>query len=113
MANAAVSVSVATVVRRISSMAKNGLAAASEQALTDCNFYAPQEYGVLIASSQTHSDVKKGQLEWVTPYARRLYYKAGLNIKKDINPHATQKWVAVAQAAHSGDWLKAFKKGMK
>lgn len=113
MANAAVSVSTATIVRRINSMAKNGLAAASEQALTDCNFYAPQETGALMASAETHSDFAKGRIEWVTPYARRLYYKAGLKIKKDVNSNATQKWVAVAQAAHSGDWLKAFKKGMK
>lgn len=105
-------IDVGGIFKRMQSMANNGLAAAAEQALTDCNYYAPKQYGFLIASSE-HSDVKTGRLEWVTPYARRLYFDKKLRIKRGKNPNATREWADVAKRNHMKDWELAFKKGMK
>ena len=63
---------------RVAARIKAGTAAmirtVSEQALSDCNYFAKRDQGTLIESSQTASDVENGQLVWDTPYARRQYY---------------------------------------
>lgn len=62
------------VVARIEAASEKATAVLAEQVLADCNEFCPEDQGVLIASSQTQTDFKKGLLVWAAPYARYLYY---------------------------------------
>ena len=84
------------------------LAPLSEQILTDSNYFARQETGNLIASSQTASRPKDGKLIWRTPYAKKVYYTG--NPSKNVNPHASLQWVEVARKTYGTDWQKLAQK---
>ncbi|MGN0596356.1 MAG: minor capsid protein [Ruminiclostridium sp.] len=90
---------------RIKSAAEGAVAIVAQSALTDCNYYAPQDTSVLINSSLIHSTMEaemrsmpratedgkaivyaaegshteNGLLIWETPYARSLYYGVSKN----------------------------------
>lgn len=80
-----------------------GLAMLSTQILKSCNLYCKEDTGMLIISSYTHSDFKKGRLIWRTPYAARQYYEIQ-TAYKDVNPNATWRWVEVAKKNHYSEW---------
>ena len=82
------------------------IAATSEQALKDCNFYCKQDYGALIESSHIHSDIDGGVLKWVTPYAE-FQYKFP-SARKDKNPNASPEWCNVAETNHKDEWDRVF-----
>ena len=82
------------------------IAATSEQALKDCNFYCKQDTGALIQSSLIHSDIDGGVLKWVMPYAEFQYTFPPT--RKDKNPNASPEWCAVAEANHKGEWDRVF-----
>lgn len=115
-----------------------GILAMSEQALTDSNFYCPQDQGTLIDSSHIHSSPEDGELAWVTPYAQYLYYgklmvapngsswaKSGesKHIKEpetELNYSASdaqKMWFHKAKDVHGDEWktayTNAFLKGLK
>lgn len=96
--------------QRIGEMAQQGLWAASEQALHDCNLYCLRDSGTLMASALSHSDTEHGHLVWATPYARRRYFEPA-NIRRTRNPNASLQWADKAKAAHLQDWQQAFEKG--
>jgi hypothetical protein len=97
---------------RIDAMARRGLWAASEQALTDNNFYIPARDWFLRNSSEGASDTEHGHLVWATPYARRRHYEPA-NVSRDVNPNATRLWTQVAKRNHLQDWAKAAEKAME
>ncbi len=74
----------------------------SAQVLADCNRYARDDTGRLIASSITASDLALGRLVWRTPYARRVYYAGRPSQKK--NPGASLRWCEKAKALHLRAW---------
>ena len=82
------------------------IAATSEQALKDCNFYCKQDYGALIESSHIHSDIDGGVLKWVTPYAE-FQYKFP-SARTDKNPNASPEWCNVAETNHKDEWDRVF-----
>lgn len=84
------------------------LAPLTEQILTDSNYFARQDTGNLIASSQTASRLKEGKLVWRTPYARKAYYTG--TPSKNVNPNASLQWVEVARKAYRADWQKLAQK---
>ena len=85
---------------------KSAIAATSEQALKDCNFYCKQDYGALIESSHIHSDIDGGVLKWVEPYAEFQYTYPPA--RQDKNPHASSEWCAVAETNHRDEWDRIF-----
>lgn len=99
---------------RIQSGIDEMVPAVAEQALADCNHFARRDQGTLIQSSQTASDLEKGELVWNTPYARRVYYTG--TPSKDANPNASLMWCQKAEKAYGKDWQrtaqKSFNKGM-
>ena len=95
----------------IEDMRKRALYAASEQALTDCNFYVPVRDGFLRGSSETASDVDAGRLVWATPYARRRHYEKA-NLRLDMNPNASIRWTEKAKQNHLDDWREIAEKAM-
>lgn len=99
----------AAVVRRLTSAWNDTLAPLSEQALKDCNELCKQDQGNLIASSQVHSDLRRGRLQWVTPYAKRQYW-AIPGASQDKNPGAQWRWAHAAKAANSAQWRRLAEK---
>ena len=53
----------------------------------------------------THSDFKRGIMQWVTPYARRQYWEIR-TAYQDVNPRATWKWVHVAKSKYQEKWVR-------
>lgn len=78
------------------------LPAVAAQALADCNLYARDDTGRLIASSYPASDLPNGRLVWQTPYARRVYYTGAPSHKH--NPSASLRWCEKAKALHRHAW---------
>lgn len=85
---------------------QSAIAATSQQALKDCNFYCKQDTGALIQSSLIHSDIDGGVLKWVTPYAEFQYTFPPA--RKDKNPNASPEWCNVAETNHKDEWDRVF-----
>jgi hypothetical protein len=81
------------------------LAALSALVLQDCNRYARDDTGRLIASSGSASVLTEGKLCWSTPYARRVYY-AGTP-RRAHNPAASLRWCEKAKTLHGKAWTQA------
>lgn len=130
----------ARVAARIKAGTAAMIAAVTEQVLSDCNEYAPQDHNVLRASAAINtsleskypiakeatekqlaaldkaegSDIKEGRIVWDTPYARKRYFVG--KPSKDKNGKASLLWCEVAHDNHGKDWhkqaQKSFDKGM-
>ena len=131
----------AKILARIKAAEKTMIQAVTEQALSDCNRYAPQDCNVLRASAAVNteirnkypirehtpqeklafldaaegSDTAEGRIEWDVPYAKKRYYVG--NPSRDENGNASLMWCEVAHDNHGKDWDKiaqdAFTKGMQ
>jgi hypothetical protein len=84
-----------------------------QQILKDSNAYIPADQWHLRDSSLKHSDIGKGRLMWVTPYARRLYYNPQYNFSKDKNPKAGGLWFERAKSADGRHWIELARKEMR
>lgn len=123
---------------RIRGASQRAVAITAQQVLADCNNYVPNDQGILIASSETHSDYASGTLVWSAPYARFLYHgvvmidpKTGspyarkgqtkvvlkperpLDFDKSSNPNAGSHWCERARADHGDDWKRIFQAALK
>lgn len=84
------------------------LFAVSRQALSDCNFYCKSDTGDLISSSIEHSELDKGILRWVMPYAEYQYTAPAAD--HDCNPNAVPEWCEKAYEMHHDEWERIFSK---
>ena len=105
MANTIIRIDQTAVVARVMGQWDKALPMLTEEILNDCNQYCKEDTGALIASSMTHSDFKRGIMQWVTPYARRQYWEIR-TAYQDVNPRATWKWVHVAKAKYQAKWTR-------
>ena len=122
---------------KLEAASKKALAVTSKQALADCNEFCPEDQGVLINSSISHSRYTDGLLVWVTPYARYLYY--GLLMvdsvthsawaRKGTNKMLTDKeliyhpkhssstpgklWCEKARETYSEDWRQIYQNALR
>lgn len=103
-----------SVIGRIKAGKAAMIPAVAEQALADCNYFARRDQGTMIESSETASDLKKGNLVWDTSYAKKAYYTG--TPSHDVNPNASLMWCEKAQSTFGEDWKKigqkSFAKGM-
>ena len=138
------SVTIKTDRARVAARIKAGemamVSAVTEQALSDCNRYAPQDCNILRASAAVNtelrnkypikkktpekklalldaaegSDIKEGRIVWDVPYAKKRYFVG--KPSEDENKHASIMWCEVAHDAHGKEWneiaQKQFEKGM-
>ena len=125
---------------RIKAGVDNMIPAVTEQALADCNYFAPQDQNILRASAAINtslaakyqpkkdltperqkildsaqgSDIKNGVIVYDTPYARRRYYTG--TPSQDENPNASIKWCEKAHDTFGAEWdktaQKSFTEGM-
>ena len=98
------------VAERIEQLRRAALLAGAGQALQDCNAYCPKDGGGLIASSYRHSDVENGRLVWMTPYARRRFYRT---YPSERMSGRTSRWTERAKRVHLSDWECAAQRGME
>jgi hypothetical protein len=106
----------------VEDMFSKALFACQEQIITDCNYYARKNTGVMIATSRTrgvapvmnedtsHVDGLALYVVWDTPYAKKVYY-TGTPLT-DKNPNASLLWAEKAAKQWRGDWAKILTKGM-
>ena len=90
-------------VYRITNTFNSNLGLLASEILNDCNQYAKEDTGMLIASSYIHSRLDEGKLVWQTPYARRQYWEIR-TAYKTVNPNATWRWCEAAKARHLKQW---------
>lgn len=85
------------------------------EVLKDSNYYIPMDTGNARDSGILHSKIGSGQIQWVAPYIRPIYYNSNMNFSKDRNPNATNLWYEYAKAQKLDDWVegsqKAFRSG--
>lgn len=116
----------AAVRKKLEEKAEDALELMKDQVLKDCNYYAPQDTGILIKSSYNFSEVEKTKLiirwgtnaNWSVPYARRLYYGISPSGKpykfsRDHNPNATKMWARKAEEQKGEQWRRQFQALLK
>lgn len=103
-ASITVSVDTRRITPRVRRAVQQSIYIVSDQVMKDCNMYVPMDTGALRNSSITHSDLSNGQIRWVTPYARRLYYGVGFNFSRHLNPRAQALWAEKARSVHLREW---------
>ncbi len=128
-----ININTAQIAMNIRAAADKAVGITAKQILADCNKYVPDDQGVLIASSNIHSDLKNGVIRWATPYARYLYHgvlmvdpKTGsawaregqtkvklspevqLKFGKQPNPLAGSHWCERAKADHGAEWQEIY-----
>ncbi|WP_079708088.1 minor capsid protein [Paraliobacillus ryukyuensis] len=85
------------------------------EVLKDSNYYIPMDTGNARDSGIIHSKIGSGQIQWVAPYIKPIYYDSNMNFSTDRNPNATNLWYEYAKAQNLDDWVKgaeeAFKQG--
>ena len=80
------------------------------QVLKDSNYYAPMDEGELVRSGIRTSSLGSGFIQWVTPYAKRLYYNPQYNFATDKNPNAQGLWFETAKGEHLSEWTDLLKR---
>jgi len=93
---------------KIKGITQKGIAAVSNEALKDANYYARMDTGELIRSSIRASNPKKGELVWDTPYAKRVYYTGVPST--DANPNARTLWAHHGFAENKDKYQKILEK---
>jgi hypothetical protein len=121
--NTRVTFNTAAVAMRIKTANEKALFIVSEQALKDCNMYAPKDQNDLIKSSETHSQPEKGLLVWSAPHARYQYYckvmvgrapKVATNKPlKYTRPEAHKMWAHYARSKHGNEWKKVYQNALR
>lgn len=126
-----VSINTNAVKMRIQGASEKAVAEVSKQVLADCNEFCPEDHGVLINSSEIHSNFKKGLLVWSTPYARYLYYgllmvdsitgspwarKGSIKVLTDKPLHyakGCKLWCEKAREMYNEDWRLIYQNAFK
>ncbi|NIK12871.1 minor capsid protein [Alkalibacillus almallahensis] len=83
------------------------------QVLKDSNNYVPMDTKNLRDSGIRETDLGTGQVNWETPYAKKLYYNPQYDFSKDDNPNAQGLWYEAAKANHKKDWIDVAQKAFR
>ena len=133
-----ISFNTAQTAARIRAAGERAVGIIAQTVLDDINEYVPEDQGMLVNSSEIHSDVLNGELVWATPYARMLYHgvlmvdpKTGsawaregqtkvkvspevrLKFDKRKNPKAGSHWCERAQADHGEEWRQIYETALR
>lgn len=105
---------------RITNAVKVAMPEVAKEVLEDCNFYAPQRNGVLIATSNISCDADgtRAVLQWIVPYAKSMFRgvsKRGKKFKysKYPNPNAQSQWAHKAKSIQLLEWKRKFEKELR
>jgi len=123
IANVKVTFDKKSVKARLKAANERALFLTAEQALKDCNQYAPKDQGDLIKSSETHSQPEKGLLVWSGPHVRYQFYgvvmigrapKVATDIPlKYTRAGARKMWTHYARSVHGEEWRETYNNALK
>lgn len=89
---------------------QKALFAAKEQILTDCNFYAREDTGMMKDTAEAHVVGDSIEVSWKQPYSATVYYTG--KPSRDKNPNARLMWAEYAADVHGAEWTEIISKGM-
>ena len=87
-----ISFNTAQTAARIRAAGERAVGIIAQTVLDDINEYVPEDQGMLVNSSEIHSDVLNGELVWATPYARMLYHGVLM-----VDPKTGSAWAREGQ----------------
>lgn len=76
------------------------------EVLRRCGPYVPMLSGMLLRSGELGTVIGSGEVRYVAPYARRLYYGIHFRFDKTAHPDAGALWFERMKASHKGDILR-------
>lgn len=75
------------------------------QVLKDTDKYVPMRTGILAKSGVLGTRIGSGEIEYIAPYAKKLYYGVNIRISKSRHPLACPKWFEQSKAVNKRSWL--------
>lgn len=75
------------------------------QVLKDTDKYVPMRTGILVKSGILGTRLGSGEIEYIAPYAKKLYYGATIRFSKSRHPLACAKWFEASKAVNKRSWL--------
>ena len=72
--------------------------------------YVPFQTGMLDKSGILGTDVGSGEVNYIAPYASRLYYGINFHFDTGAHPNAGAKWFERMKIDHKGEILRGAKK---
>lgn len=80
------------------------------QVLKDTDKYVPMRTGILAKSGILGTRVGSGKIEYIAPYAKKLYYGVNIRLSRSRHPLACGKWFEASKAANKPSWLTEVRK---
>lgn len=71
-----------------------------------CPPYTPMRTGMLMRSGELGTVIGSGEVRYVAPYARRLYYGIHFNFDRTAHPNAGALWFERMKIDRKGDILR-------
>ena len=87
-----ISFNTAQTAARIRAAGARAVGTIDKTVLDAINEHVPEDQGMLVNSSEIHSDVLNGELVWATPYARMLYHGVLM-----VDPKTGSAWAREGQ----------------
>lgn len=91
--------------KRLSENYKRAQAYLDSTVLKDTDKYVPMRTGILARSGILGTRIGSGVIEYIAPYAKRLYYGTHIRFGKSRHPLAQAKWFEASKAVNKQSWL--------
>lgn len=75
------------------------------QVLKDTDKYVPMRTGILVKSGILGTQVGSGEVDYIAPYAKKMYYGVTIRFSKSRHPLACAKWFEASKAVNKRSWL--------
>lgn len=85
----------------------NGIAIMTEQVYKDSIPYTPHRTGTMQDTAIV--DNKKGEIIYIAPYSKKVWYGEELHFNRDINPLAGPLWCDRTKNDNKDKWLQLIK----
>lgn len=75
------------------------------QVLKDTDKYVPMRTGILVKSGILGTRIGSGEIDYIAPYAKKMYYGVTIRFNKSRHPLACAKWFEASKAVNRRSWL--------
>lgn len=76
------------------------------QVLKDTDKYVPMRTGILVKSGILGTRIGSGEIQYIAPYAKKLYYGVNIRFGKSRHPLACAKWFEASKAVNKKTWIE-------
>ncbi|TQI66264.1 minor capsid protein [Clostridium sp. KNHs216] len=80
------------------------------EVIKDCDPFVPFRTGELDLSAKLGTDIGSGEVDYIAPYARKMYYGLSFDFDRSSHPQAQAQWFEAAKAVHKQTWINGAKK---